>query len=221
MGHHDRRQGGSPAGAPRHAHRHGSAARPGAFRIAAERNHARGERLSGRAAAGGEPGVSGSRSRRSQAGARCAQARAPAGRARRPRRLLVQGCGGVGEIRRKARRARAHHHQMQGRYTGGPPAARRLHDRRVDRTRAGERIRSDHYDWPRCRRIAAEAMAVQNPRAVARLDSERRRFRAGGPGDRRRSQAAAGLSCRTRARGHRLGREVCNEIPAPSRPPAP
>ncbi len=54
--HHDRRQDRAPAGAPRHAHRHRRAARPGAFRISAERDHARGRRLRRRAAAGAAPG---------------------------------------------------------------------------------------------------------------------------------------------------------------------
>ncbi len=45
MEHDDRRQDGAPAGAPRHAHGDRDAARPGAFRISAERDHARGRRL--------------------------------------------------------------------------------------------------------------------------------------------------------------------------------
>src|SRR5215471_18051274 len=52
---------------------------------------------------------------------------------KRPRRLLVQGLGGVRDARREARRAGSHHHQVQGRDPGRPSAARRLHHRRADR----------------------------------------------------------------------------------------
>ena len=49
--HHHRRQDRAPAGAPRHAHGDRRAAGPRALRAAAERDHARGRRLRGRAAA--------------------------------------------------------------------------------------------------------------------------------------------------------------------------
>ena len=45
MEHDHRRQGGAPAATPRHAHRNGCTPRPGAFRDAAERDHAGSWRL--------------------------------------------------------------------------------------------------------------------------------------------------------------------------------
>ena len=52
--HDDRRKGSSPTGAPSHPHCHRGAARPRAFRVSAERGHARGRRVRRRAAAGAE-----------------------------------------------------------------------------------------------------------------------------------------------------------------------
>ena len=98
--------------------------------------------------------------RRPQAGAR--HARRASGRliAGRAGRLLVRCLGGIREICRAARRAGAHHHQMQGHDPGGSSVARRLHHRRTDRAQAGERIRSDRHRRARRGRAAAEALAL-------------------------------------------------------------
>ena len=93
--HDDRRQDRAPAGAPRHAHRDGDAARPGAFRISAERDHARGRRLRRRAAADAELDHARPGPRRPQAGARHARQGAAADPDRRPRRLLVRRLGRI------------------------------------------------------------------------------------------------------------------------------
>ena len=135
--HDHRRQDRAPAGAPRHAHRDRRAARPGAFRISAKRDHARGRRLRRRAAADAELDRARPGSRRPQAGARHARQGEAADPDRGLGRLLVRRLGRIRQIRRAARRAGAHHHQMQGHDPGGSPVARRLHHRRADRAQAG------------------------------------------------------------------------------------
>ena len=68
--HHHRRQDRAPAGAPRHAHGDRRASGPRALRAAAERDHARGRRLRGRAAAAAQHREPAARPARSRAGAR-------------------------------------------------------------------------------------------------------------------------------------------------------
>ena len=92
-----------------------------------------------RAAAGAELDHARPRPRRPQAGARHARQGS-----KRP--ILIAGfgvywCGAVGRVRtvrRAARRAGAHHDQMQGHDPGGSPPARRLHHRRADRAQTGD-----------------------------------------------------------------------------------
>ena len=64
------------------------------------------------------------------AGARMLETRAAADHPRGPRRILEQCRGRARRAGGGARRARAHHVEMQGRDPGRPPAARRLHHRR-------------------------------------------------------------------------------------------
>ena len=113
--HDDRRQDRAPAGAPRHAHRDRRAAGPGAFRAAAERDHARGRRLRRRAAAACRTGSCRARtapisSRRSTCSAR----------ARRP--ILMAGLGVL--WCRRLGRARRASPSGSARRCSPPPSAR-------------------------------------------------------------------------------------------------
>src|SRR5580692_8671062 len=107
-------------------------AKPGAFRISAERDHARSRRIRLRAAADAELDYAASRPRRPQARARHAQQRQTADPDRRHGRLLVWCIRGVRQIRRTARGAGAHHHQMQGHDPGGSSVACGVYHRRLD-----------------------------------------------------------------------------------------
>ena len=136
--------------------------------------------------------VARSRPRRSQAGA----GHARQGETSDPDcglgRLLVRRVGRVRAVRRAARRAGAHHDQMQGHDPGGSPVARRLHHRRADRAQAGDGIRSDRHGRSRRGGTAAQAVALHAAGAVAVFGAQHRRVGAGRSGDHRRSQAAAG-----------------------------
>ena len=178
---------------------------PGAFRISAERDLARGRRLRGRAAADAELDRARSGSRRSQAGAGHARQGETADPDCGLGRLLVRR---VGRIRQFAERLGApvltttkckgmipeDHPLRAGCIIGGLIERKLVHG-----------IRPHRHRRPRRGGTAAQALALHAAGIVAVVSSERRRAGAGRSGNYRRPEGAAGRPRAMGAGGHELG----------------